>query len=278
MTPTACVIGWPIAQSRSPMIHSHWLAQHGLAGRYIRKEVEPSDLARFMQEVRDGDYIGCNVTVPHKETVMPLLDEITPTARAIGAVNTVWREGARLVGGNTDADGYIANLDELAPGWDAGPLRAVVLGAGGAARAVAYGLQQRGAEAVLVVNRSRDRADRIAQDFGGCVRAADWQDLPRHFQGATLLVNATSLGMAGKEPLTVDLAGLDARAVVSDIVYVPLVTDLLASARKSGFRTVEGLGMLLHQAVPGFERWFGVRPAVTPELRALVQADIEAAA
>jgi shikimate dehydrogenase len=276
--PKVCVIGWPIAQSRSPMIHGFWLKQHGIAGSYEKRAVPPQDLTAFVAELRTGAFAGCNVTVPHKEAIMPLLDDITPTARAIGAVNTVWREDGRLIGGNTDAEGFLANLDELAPGWDAAPLRAVILGAGGASRALAHGLVSRGAEAIVVVNRSRARAEALAAELGAPLTAAGLDDLSRHLGTATLLVNATSLGMTGKEPLEVDLAALNPAALVSDIVYVPLRTGLLEQAERSGFRTAEGLGMLLHQAVPGFEKWFGVRPTVTPDLRALVEADITGSA
>lgn len=275
--PRVCVIGWPIAQSRSPMIHGHWLTRHGLSGSYDKRAVRPEELADFVAEMRAGAFAGCNVTVPHKEAIMPLLDEITPTARAIGAVNTVWREGDRLIGGNTDAEGFLANLDDLAPGWDAAPLRAVILGAGGASRALAFGLRERGAETITVVNRSVGRAEALAAEIGTPVTAAGWDEVPRLLGTATLLVNATSLGMTGKGPLEVDLGPLQPGALVSDIVYAPLRTGLLEDAAARGLRTAEGLGMLLHQALPGFAHWFGVRPEVTAELRALVEADITGA-
>ncbi|MDX6807530.1 shikimate dehydrogenase [Terrihabitans rhizophilus] len=276
--PRACVIGWPIAHSRSPMIHGYWLAQHGIAGSYGKTAVHPDDLGAFMQRVRSGEFRGCNVTVPHKEAVMSHLDEITETARAIGAVNTVWRDDdGRLVGDNTDARGFLSNLDELVPGWDKAPLRAVVLGAGGAARALAYGLAGRGAERITLLNRSLDRAIALAGDIGGVVQARPLDEAGPAMADATLLANATSLGMTGKDPLDLDLDALPLDAVVSDIVYVPLETDLLRQAAMRGHRTAEGLGMLLHQAVPGFERWFGTRPAVDPRLRSLVEADIRSA-
>jgi shikimate dehydrogenase len=276
--PRACVIGWPIAHSRSPMIHGYWLAQHGIDGSYEKIAVHPDDLPSFMQRVRDGEFRGCNVTVPHKEAVIALLDRVTETARAIGAVNTVWREDdGRLVGDNTDAPGFLSNLDELVPGWNSAPLRAVVLGAGGAARAIAYGLAGRGAEKITLLNRSHDRARTLAGDLGGAVLARPLAETADAMAGATLLVNTTSLGMTGKDPLDLDLATLPATAVVSDIVYVPLETRLLRDAAARGHRTAEGLGMLLHQAVPGFERWFGTRPVVDARLRSLVEADIRSA-
>ncbi|MGQ4274314.1 shikimate dehydrogenase [Terrihabitans sp. B22-R8] len=274
IAPRACVIGWPINHSRSPLIHSHWLDRHDLAGSYVRHAVEPTSLPTFVSELRQGRFVGCNVTVPHKEAIMPLLDEVTPTARSIGAVNTVWRENGRLIGGNTDTDGFLANLDELVPEWDRSPLQAVILGAGGAARALAYGLKARGADNVAVVNRSKPRADAISADLGEPVQAFAWEELPDLLKNATFLVNATSLGMQGQPPLDIDLGPLPKAAVVSDIVYVPLKTPLLKEAEIRGHRTAEGLGMLLHQAVPGFEKWFGIRPKVTGELRAIVEAEI----
>jgi shikimate dehydrogenase len=270
----ACVIGHPIAHSRSPLIHGFWLRKHGLQGSYECVDLAPVDLPEFLERLPFA-FRGCNVTVPHKEAVFRRV-EADETAQAVEAVNTVWIENGRLRGTNTDIYGFLANLDAGAPGWDSLPPRAVVLGAGGAARGIAYGLLQRGAESVAVVNRTAARALAIAHALGDSVSAHEWDELDVLLHECSLLVNATSLGMAGQPPLVVDLAPLRPDTVVTDIVYVPLETPLLAAARQQGNRTVDGLGMLLHQAVPGFETWFGVRPEVTEELRRLVVADIEA--
>jgi shikimate dehydrogenase len=272
--PTACVIGWPIKHSRSPIIHRHWLAELGIAGDYVRHAVEPENASAFFAEFADGQFIGCNVTVPHKEVAFASVDEADAVATALGAVNTVWLKDGKLLGSNTDAEGFIANLDQLAPGFDANPGPAIVLGAGGAARAVIWALKARGFAPIHVVNRTRDRAEAMAERFGSDIRPAGWEDVPRLLPEATLLVNTTSLGMEGQPPLEIDLAGARDSLLVTDIVYIPLETPLLAAARQRGLKTVDGLGMLLHQAVPGFERWFGVRPTVTPELRRLILADM----
>jgi shikimate dehydrogenase len=272
--PTACVIGWPIKHSRSPIIHRHWLAQLGIAGDYVRHAVEPENAAAFFAGFASGSFIGCNVTVPHKEVAFASVDQPDAVATALGAVNTVWLENGKLLGSNTDAEGFIANLDQRAPGFDANPGPAIVLGAGGAARAVIWALKARGFAPIHVINRTRDRAEAMADRFGSDIRPAGWEDLPRLLPGATLLVNTTSLGMEGQPPLEIDLAAARDDLLVTDIVYIPLETPLLAAARARGLRTVDGLGMLLHQAVPGFERWFGVRPTVTPELRRLILADM----
>ncbi len=273
----ACVIGWPIRQSRSPLIHGYWIKRHGLSGSYDKLEVAPDGLQAFVSRI-GPDFAGCNVTVPHKEEVMEWLDGVDDTARAIGAVNTIWHEDGRRFGTNTDITGFLANLDQLAPGWDAAPLNAIVLGAGGAARAVVYGLTQRRAAKIAIVNRSLDRAEELARTFGANASAHTYAELPELFGDATLVVNATSLGMIGKPGLDITLDGLNPAAVVNDLVYVPLKTKLLEDAERRGNRTVDGLGMLLHQAVPAFARWFGVTPEVTPELRALIEADIKSGA
>ncbi len=270
----ACVIGWPIKHSRSPIIHNYWLQQHGLDGLYEKVEVEPDRLAQFLAEL-GRDHAGCNVTVPHKESALAFLqDRADETSRAIGAVNTIWMEDGKPHGTNTDVEGFLHNLDHGAPGWDEASLNALVLGAGGAARAIVYGLVTRRAARIVIVNRSRERAEELAREFGPTVSVAGYEDLPALLPDASLLVNATSLGMQGAIRLRVRLDGLPKQAVVTDLVYVPLKTDLLKDAAARGNRTVDGLGMLLHQAVPGFEKWFGVRPEVTSELRRLVEADI----
>jgi shikimate dehydrogenase len=271
--PRAFIVGWPIGQSRSPLIHGHWLKVHGLPGSYERIAVPPEEIEGFLEQLPTSGLVGGNVTVPHKEVAFRIATEKDDVALAIGAVNTLWIDGGRLCATNTDGPGFLANLDDRAAGWDANPGVAVVLGAGGAARAVIWGLLRRGF-AVRIVNRTLARAEDLAARFGRGSSAHGFDELPRLLAEASLLVNTTSLGMAGKDDLVLDLAPLRADALVTDIVYVPLVTPLLAAAAARGHRTVDGLGMLLHQAGGGFERWFGVRPTVTEELRALVLADI----
>ena len=272
--PRAFVLGHPVAHSRSPMVHGHWLEALGRPGRYDLRDVPPDGLPAFFAGLREGGYVGGNVTVPHKRAVLDYVARLDPAAGAIGAVNTLWFENGALVGSNTDAAGFLANLDDRAPGWDAVGT-AVVLGAGGGARAAVYGLLQRGL-LVHVVNRSREQAAALATHFGAGVTAHGTDALPDLLAQAGLLVNTTPLGMVGKPQLPIDLGPLPAGAVVCDIVYVPLETALLRAARERGLRPVDGLGMLLHQAVPGFAHWFGAVPTVTPALRALVEADIRA--
>ena len=274
-SPRAFVIGHPIGHSRSPLIHGFWLQQLGLAGSYEKIDVAPEALPGFIRGMAEAGFVGGNVTVPHKTAAMALVDEIDAAGRTIGAVNTVWLEGGRLRAANTDVLGFLGSLDAEAPGWGREPGRAVVLGAGGAARAVVYGLLGRGF-AVDVVNRSVDKAEELAAAFGARVRPYGTGDLGARLREADLLVNTTSLGMRGMPPLDIDLAPLKTRALVCDIVYVPLDTDLIRAARLAGHRTIGGLGMLLHQAAPGFSRWFGIEPKITPELRALIEADIRA--
>ena len=271
----ACVIGWPVEHSRSPSIHRYWLAQYDIDGAYEKEAVEPKDLAGFLGSLEKRDYAGANVTLPHKEAALRLAVVADEAARSIGAANTLWLDQAgRLCAGNTDAYGFITNLEAEAPNWNEGRRPVMVLGAGGAARAILHGLLSEGAARIVLTNRTRGRAEDLAKEFGPSVIVVDWKDRERALAGVGLLVNATSLGMTGKEPLELDLAALPADAVVADIVYSPLQTELLAAARARGNRTVDGLGMLLHQAVPGFERWFGVRPEVTPALRAHVAATL----
>jgi shikimate dehydrogenase len=272
--PIACVIGWPIKHSRSPAIHRFWLNEFRIVGDYVVQPVEPDKVTAFFKNFPSGSYVGCNVTVPHKEIAFRSVDEIEAAGREIGAVNTIWRDGARLVATSTDGVGFLANLDAGAPGWSDSPGPAVVLGAGGAARAVVWALLRRGFAPVHVVNRSRDRAEALAARFGERVRAADWVEVAALFGEARVLVNSTSLGMEGQPALDLDLAALRADCLVTDIVYVPLETPLLAAARARRLRTVDGLGMLLHQAAPGFEHWFGRKPEVTPALRQAVLHDM----
>jgi shikimate dehydrogenase len=271
----ACIIGWPVAHSRSPLIHGHWLKKYGIAGSYVKRPVRPEEAAAFFRGMRQEGLAGCNVTIPHKEAAFAAAAETLPAARAMGAANTLWLVGDRLVADNTDGAGFMSHLQALAPAFHAGAQPAAVLGAGGSARAIVYALLAVGTPEVHVFNRTRERADALARHFGARVKPHDWRDRVVGTRDAGLLVNATALGMHGGAALEMPLEDLRANCVVADLVYVPLETPLLAAARARGLVAVDGLGMLLHQAVPGFEKWFGVRPEVTEELRALVVADIE---
>lgn len=275
--PQCCVIGHPISHSRSPIIHGHWLACHGIKGCYSKLDVAPDALADFAKAMRDGVWRGANVTVPHKQTIAAHLDVMTDAARKIGAANLLFVSDNRLVGDNTDFTGFLAHLDQTTPGWAEQTHSALVLGAGGAARAVIYGLHQRGVSRITVVNRDQQRIAELATALGIAINAFDWSQAGAAVGRADLIVNTTSLGMKGQPPLLLDLSALRPGTIVDDIVYVPLITPFLADAARRGARTVDGLGMLLHQAAPAFARWFGVTPAVTPELRALVEADVMAA-
>lgn len=268
--PKACVIGWPVKHSRSPTIHRFWLDELGLAGDYVLQPVEPEKIDAFFAGLAASGYVGCNVTVPHKEAAFAAVAEMDQAARTIGALNTIWLDDGRLFGANTDAPGFVASLDQEAPDWDEAPGRAVVIGAGGAARAIVFAFAQRGFAPITVVNRTVTRGEALAAQFGGPVCAAGFAALPELLETAGVMVNTTTLGMDGHPPLAVDLTPLPDDAVVSDLVYVPLETKLLADARARGLRAIGGLGMLLHQAVPGFERWFGQRPTVSPALRRAV--------
>jgi shikimate dehydrogenase len=256
------------------MIHNFWLNSHEIDGVYDRVTVPPGGFPEFAAAIGREGLVGANVTVPHKEVALSACDRLTRAAREIGAVNTLWREGDMLCGDNTDAEGFLANLHEGAPGWRSELKSALVLGAGGGARAVVHALLSTGVANVTIVNRTTDRASRISSAFGPRVSVATWDELAERMGSAGLLVNTTSLGMINQPPLEVDLENLPPNAIVTDIVYVPLTTPLLERAARRGLRTVGGLGMLLQQAAPGFERWFGVRPAISRELRALVESDI----
>jgi shikimate dehydrogenase len=271
----ACVIGWPVEHSRSPAIHGFWLKRYGIDGAYEKEAVAPEELAAFLGSLKARGYAGANVTLPHKEEALRLAAFADEAARAIGAANTLWLDGeGTLHASNSDAYGFTTNLSAEAPQWNKGRRPVLVLGAGGAARAILHGLIARGASRILLANRTRDRAETLADAFGPTVDVIDWKDRNRPLAGCGLLVNATSLGMTGKGRLDINLEALPSDAVVADIVYSPLETELHAAARARGNRVVDGLGMLLHQAVPGFERWFGVRPEVTAELKAHVAATL----
>jgi shikimate dehydrogenase len=271
--PAACLIGWPAAHSRSPIIHKYWLKTLGIPGDYRIEAVKPEMLASFLGELRARGYVGANVTMPHKEQALTLAQG-DARARAVGAANTLWFDGGVLRATNTDVEGFVGNLDASAPGWDRASGDALVLGAGGASRAVLFGLLERGVGRIHLANRTRERADALAEKFGARVNPIDWGAIARVLPGVKLLVNTTSLGMTGQPPLDIDVGILPADAVVADLVSVPLHTPLLSAARARGLKTADGLGMLLHQAVGGFALWFGQRPAVTAELRALVEADL----
>ena len=270
----ACVIGWPAGHARSPLIHNYWIKQHGLTAEYRREAVPPDEFAAFIGSFGERGYVGANITLPHKEAALNL-SQPDERASGVGAANTLWFEGGTLRSTNTDVEGFLENLDAMTPGWDSGLSSAIVLGAGGAAHAVVFALLQRGAERVYVANRTFAKAEELQARFGARVKPVRWGEVNGLLAGAPLLVNTTSLGMAGQPELSINVQDLPPSAVVADIVYVPLETRLLAEARKCGLRTADGLGMLLHQAVRGFSLWFGIRPQVTPELRAVVEADLQ---
>jgi shikimate dehydrogenase len=271
----AGVMGWPVEHSRSPLLHAFWLKQHKIDGAYVLLPVKPEDLADSLRGLGKQGFAGCNLTVPHKQAALAIVDEIDAVAARVGAINTVIvRSDGTLEGRNTDVFGFRENLRAARAGWraDAGP--AVVLGAGGAARAVVAALLDDGAPAIRLVNRSREHADSLAAALGGPIEVIDWRRRVDALAGAALLVNTTSLGMTGQPPLDLALDALAKTAVVNDIVYAPLETPLLSAARQRGNPVVDGLGMLLHQARPAFAAWFGVTPEVTPALRQMVVASL----
>ena len=271
----AGVIGWPVAHSRSPAIHNHWIQQYNLCGAYGQFPVEINNLEMAIQGLKALGLAGCNITIPHKVAAMRHMDWIDPLAQRMGAINTivVQADGA-LHGFNNDGFGYIQSLHEAQPSWRANAGPVVILGAGGAARAIVVSLLDAGAEEIRILNRTRDKAEALAQEFGSRITTSEWQERHEALSGCALLVNTTSLGMHGQEALEINLAQLPTSALVSDAIYVPLETPLLAQARKRGNSTVNGLGMLLHQARPAFHAWFGVMPEVTPELRQTIIATL----
>lgn len=269
--PLAAVIGWPIGHSKSPRIHGHWLAEHRIAGQYVPLGITPDDFPKMLEVLPRLGFVGANVTIPHKEAALSLASEVSARAKAIGAANTLTFQDGGFHADNTDAEGFVENLRSGAPGWSAADGPALVIGAGGAARAILYALLDDGAAEIRLTNRTAARAEALAEEFGDHVQVVDWAHLSDASDGAATVVNTSSLGMTGQPPLDITLK-CSADALVTDIVYAPLETPLLAQARAAGMRTVDGLGMLLHQAVPGFERWFGVRPQVSETLRAKVFA------
>ena len=271
----AGVMGWPVMHSRSPMLHNWLFTQHGLAGAYLPLAIKPDALEAALRALAPLGFSGCSVTIPHKERALAIVDAVDPVARRIGAVSCVTvREDGSLEATNNDAFGFVQNIVQRQPAWraDAGPV--TVVGAGGGARAVVYSLAERGAREIRVTNRTLARAQALARDFGLPVTAIAWEDHHRALDGAAMLVNATSQGMVGQPPLDLALDALPTRALVCDIVYVPAETPLLAAARRRGNPTVDGLGMLLHQARRAWQAWFGLDPEVTPELRAAIEATL----
>jgi shikimate dehydrogenase len=274
-TRLAGIIGWPVAHSRSPRLHGYWLSAHGIDGAYVPLPVPPDRARDAIRALSAMGFAGANVTLPHKEAALASVDRATPQARRIGAVNTivVTADGS-LEGSNTDAFGFLENLRQSVPQWRPGQGAAVLLGAGGAARAIAAALVDAGVPELRLVNRTMARAEQLAADIGGPIKPYSWAQCPAALRDAALLVNSTTLGMKGQPPLEIDPQPLPQTAIVYDIVYVPLETPLLSAARRRGLTAVDGLGMLLHQARPGFSAWFGVEPQVTAELRDFVMADL----
>lgn len=273
----ACVIGWPIGHSRSPLIHGYWLKQHKIEGNYTRLPVEPAKLSDFFANFATSGYAGCNVTIPYKESAFSLVTPADESTRRLGAVNTVYLRDGQILGTNTDGEGFINSLGKAAADLNLSNTRAVVLGAGGAAASIVAALLLQGVSEISILNRTSEKAARLRERFGAKVNSVDWSLRNDAIADCRLLVNTTSLGMKGQPELDIDLSRLPSHALVTDIVYTPLRTTLLDDAARRGNPVVEGLGMLLHQAVRGFELWFGIRPVVTAELHDLVARDIDPA-
>jgi len=271
----AGVMGWPVMHSKSPMLHNYWFQQYGLAGTYVPLAIEPAGLGAALRALHPLGFAGCNLTIPHKQEALKFVDEVDPVGRSMGAIScVVVRPDGSLRGSNNDGYGFIENILEHAPQtrFDAGPI--AVLGAGGGARAVVWGLAERGAKEIRLINRTRARAQQIADEFSVSIKPVDWADRNLALEDCSMLVNTTSQGMVGMAPLDIDLARLPRQALVTDIVYTPLETPLLRAARQRGNPTVDGLGMLLHQARPAWQAWFNLDPKVTPELRAMIEATL----
>ena len=268
--PLAGVIGTPIAHSKSPEIHGYWLKKYNIAGAYIPMDVNTSNLKEVLKVLPKAGFVGVNITIPHKETVLELADLVTDRATLIGAANTlIFRKDGKIHADNTDGYGFLENLKSGAPNWNPSAGPATVLGAGGAARAVISSLLDSGVPEILLTNRTKIRAESLAENFGNRVKVIDWVQAGNILEGSALVVNTTALGMVGKKEMRIPLDGLSINTIVTDLVYTPLETDLLTTARQIGCVTIDGLGMLLHQAVPGFERWFGLRPTVDNDTRAI---------
>ena len=271
----AGVMGWPVAHSRSPQIHNYWLQKYGIKGAYVQLAVQPGDLAVALPGLSALGFRGCNITIPHKVDALKLVHEVDANAQRVGAINTiVVQADGSLKGMNTDGFGYIQSLLDAQPNWNAGTGPVTVLGAGGAARAIVLALADRGAKEIRLLNRTAGKAESLAAEFGGPVKALPWNERHAALADVALLVNTTSQGMHGNPPLELTLDALPKHALVSDVIYVPLETPLLAAARQRGNHTVNGLGMLLNQARPAFEAWFGVMPDLTPELKQAIEATL----
>jgi len=269
--PLAGVIGSPIAHSKSPRLHNYWLNRYGLSGYYIPMDIAADSLEETLRALPKAGFVGLNVTIPHKERVLAIADLVTDRAALMGAANTlIFRKDGKIHADNTDGYGFIENLRQRAPAWDPTSGPAAVIGAGGAARAVVAALLDAGVPEVFLSNRTKTRAEALRQEFGVKIQVCDWVQAGNMLEGAATVVNTSSLGMVGKPEMRIPLDGLSSDAVVTDLVYTPLETKLLSEARKKGCTTVDGLGMLLHQAAPGFERWFGVRPDVDEAARQAV--------
>ena len=271
----ACVIGWPIAHSRSPIIHNYWLAKYGLEGLYERRPVSPQELPEFLRNLAEHGYVGCNVTIPHKEAALQHIHHFDDVVARTGSLNTVYLVGSKTHATSTDGEGFYQNLIATVPGLSLQGKRAILLGAGGSAKAIIERLLWTGIGEICVMNRTSAKIEELKASFGSVIKALPIDHYVSESKSAALLINATSQGMTGQPKLDIDLSALPSDAVVADLVYVPLETNLIKMAKARGLRTVGGLGMLLHQAVVGFEKWFGVRPEVTAEIHNLVAADIE---
>jgi shikimate dehydrogenase len=271
----AGVMGWPVMHSRSPMLHNYWFRKHGLAGTYLPLAIRPEGLAAALRALHPLGFGGCNLTIPHKQEAMKIVDAVDALAQSIGAIScVVARADGSLSGTNNDCYGFIENIRQEQPGWRAGAGPIAVIGAGGGSRAVCYGLAQEGAKEIRLVNRTPARAQAIAAEFGGPIKALPWEQRHEALEGAAMVVNTTSCGMVGQPPLDIGLDKLPKSALAADIIYIPLETPFLAAARRRGNRTVNGLGMLLNQARPAWKAWFGIEPEVTAELRAMVEKTI----
>jgi shikimate dehydrogenase len=271
----AGVMGWPVMHSRSPILHNYWFKQHGLAGTYVPLAIRPESFAAALRALHSLGFAGCNLTIPHKEQAMTIVDEVDALARAIGAIScVVVRPDGSLWGTNNDCYGFIQNVRQEQPGWraDAGPI--AVIGAGGGSRAACYGLAREGAKEIRLLNRTFARAKGISDEFGGPIKAFPWEQRHDALEGAAMVVNTTSCGMVGQPALDIKLDKLPNSALAADIIYIPLETPFLAAARSRGNRTVNGLGMLLNQGRPAWKVWFGIEPEVTAELRAMVEKTI----
>ena len=271
----AGVMGWPVMHSRSPMMHNYWMEQQGLAGTYLYLEVKPGELENSLNSMKYLGFSGCNLTIPHKLEAMKIVDEVDEVAEKIGAIScVVVREDGSLFGTNNDWLGFIGNLKDQQPDWKANTGPCTVIGAGGGGRAVIYGLLQEGAKEVRLVNRSQEKAEKIAKEFGGPITVYPWKERHALLEGATTVVNVTNQGMVGEEALDINLDKLLPTALAADIIYTPLESPFLAAAAKRQNKTVNGLGMLLHQGPPAWKRWFGIEPTVTDELRGMMEQSI----